>query len=164
MEKVSITDSTVIDSIKKVMPVASTTENGLMPSTAYMYGDRYVLNLYNENNLGKCVVVTKLTGQYRRAVIEILGIFENTPIKLLFGLNTRTDVNTSYVLIKNITFTSSVEFYKKVIDNSFYLCARSTGTKGNPCVLQINSIGSPLEGVGEALEYDESFTKISIPT
>lgn len=164
MEKVSITDSTVIDSIKKVMPVASTTENGLMPSTAYAYGDRYVLNLYNENNIGKCVVVTKLTGQYRRAVIEVLGIFEHTPIKLIFGVNTRTDVTTAYVITKNISYVNSVEFYKKVIDDSFYLCARSTGTKGNPCVFQINSIGSPLEGVGEVLEYDESFTKISIPT
>lgn len=162
MEKVNISNTDVIEEIRSNLPVTTINQTGLMPADFYAYGRRYTVNLSGVN-ANKCVCICKLVGIYRRVVINVFGIFEYNPINIMIGITTYTDAQNTKLSIKNIVNDNRVEFYKKVVDGSFYLFARSTGTAGNPCSLQLNSIGDTYDHTGAVYEYDDSYTQIDIP-
>lgn len=162
METVNISNTDVIEEIRDNLPVTTINQTGLMPADSYAYGRRYTINL-SGTNINKCVCICNLVGTYKRVVINVFGIFEYNPINIMIGISTYTDVQNTKLSIKNIVNDNRVEFYKKVINGSFCLFARSTGALGNPCSLQLNSIGDAYDDTGVVYEYDDSFTKINIP-
>lgn len=162
MEKVNISNIEVIEELRSNLPMATISKNGLMSANFYTHGRRYTVTLSGENT-DKCVCICKLVGIYKRVVINLFGIFEYNPINIMIGITTYTGIQDAKLSIKNIVNDNRVEFYKKIVDDSFYLLARSKGASGNPCFLQLNSIGDTYSDTGAVYEYDDSYTKIDIP-
>ena len=143
----------------ELMPVATTTKKGLMSSDFYNIGKRTQISL-GSKNAGKLVtILSSDVTTYKRICAKVEGFYEGAPFMLMIYSQSANTTTFATAIYKITPKWDRISFYSKVIDGKFKIFARSTGSSGNPCYVQITHYGAEsLNEIGEIYDFDDSFT------
>lgn len=158
---VFIKKSDLAQVVAELIPVATTEKKGLMSSDFYNIGKREQISL-GGNNAGKLVtIISSDVATYKRICAKVEGFYEGAPFMLMIYSQSAYTTTFVTVMYKITSKLDRISFYSKVIDGKFKIFARSTGSSGNPCYVQITHYGQEsLNEIGEMYDFDDSFTLI----
>lgn len=156
---VYIKKSDLAQVVAELMPTATTEKKGLMSSDFYNIGKRTQISL-GAKNAGKLVtILSSDVTTYKRICAKVEGFYEGAPFMLMIYSQSADTTTFATAIYKITPKWDRISFYSKVIDGKFKIFARSTGSSGNPCYVQITHYGAEsLNEIGEIYDFDDSFT------
>lgn len=143
------------------MPVATYSKSGLMSSDFYNIGKRNQIFLGGNNARKLVTIISTNVASYKRICVKVEGFYEGAPFMLMIYSQSADTTTFATVMYKITPKWDRISFYSKVIDGKFKIFARSTGSSGNPCFVQITHYGAEsLNEIGDMYDFDDSFTLI----